>query len=280
MKPSQSDLPAAEPVTPLRRLRRWRQRGAALATVVALYVLLAYLVLPAMWRHYEHNPALADAPKVTVTADGIPGDPLNIGLVGTEAEVMQIFQAAGWYPAARITIGSSLHIAESSVLNRPYPTAPVSNLFLLGRHQDLAFERPSTRGPEQRHHVRLWHTTLGQDRPYWCGAATYDHSIGISHRTGKITHHIAPDVDAERNQLISDLRETGRLTEVYQVTGVGATWKGRNGGGDWYYTDGEVTVAVIAPAAEKQDGPPTHAENPPAVRAKNHFWSWVRGHLP
>lgn len=279
MTTSQAESPGPAPPGPPRR-RRWRQLAVALAVVAGLYLLLAYVVLPALWLHYEHNPALAAAPTVTATAEHIPGDPLNLGLTGTEAEIVQVFLAAGWYPADRVTLGTSLHIAESSLLNRPYPTAPVSNLFLFGRHQDLAFEHPSTRGPEQRHHVRLWKSTLGDERPYWCGAATYDHSIGVSHRTGKITHHIASDIDAERDELIANLRETGRLVEIYQVTGVGATWNGHNGGGDWYYTDGEVTVAVIATDAAKQSEPPKHAENPPAVVAKNRFWRWVRGWLP
>gem|GEM_PF-2984904 len=51
--------------------------------------ILAYLVLPAIWQHYEHNPKLATSPKVTRTADGIPGDLLNLGLVRTRSEVVQ-----------------------------------------------------------------------------------------------------------------------------------------------------------------------------------------------
>ena len=62
--------------------------------------------------------------------------------------------------------------------------------------------------------------------PLWIGAVTYDRSVGLSHRTGQITHHIGPDIDAERDGLIADLGEGGWLTEVFQVTGVGATAPG------------------------------------------------------
>jgi hypothetical protein len=39
----------------------------------------------------------------TVTAQGIPGDPLNIGLVGTKADVVKAWRLAGWHPADAIT---------------------------------------------------------------------------------------------------------------------------------------------------------------------------------
>ena len=55
------------------RLRRWSVRGgAALVIVMGIWLMLAYLILPLAWRHYEHNPTLADAPKTTVTGQGIP----------------------------------------------------------------------------------------------------------------------------------------------------------------------------------------------------------------
>ena len=58
------------------RRRRWTIRALF---AIGLYLLFAYLLLPALWHHYEHQPNLEDAPKVTVTHSGIPGDPLNVG---------------------------------------------------------------------------------------------------------------------------------------------------------------------------------------------------------
>ena len=62
------------------------------------------VLLPLLWRHYEHQQGLAAKPMITETADGIPGDPLNVGLVGDEAEVHRIMLAAGWHPADPITL--------------------------------------------------------------------------------------------------------------------------------------------------------------------------------
>ena len=65
------------------------------------YGLLAYLVLPGFWTHYEHQSGLADMPMVTRTAQGIPGDPMNVGLIGDISDVVCAMHAAGWYPADR-----------------------------------------------------------------------------------------------------------------------------------------------------------------------------------
>jgi hypothetical protein len=67
----------------------------------------------------------------------------------------------------------------------------------------------------------------------------------LSHLTGQITHHIDADVDAQRNQLMTDLSHAGQLERQYQVPGVGPTQDGRNAGGDRYYTDGMLSVGVL-----------------------------------
>ena len=76
------------------------------------WLILAYVILPLIWRHYEHNPSLADAPKTTLTSQGIPGDPLNVGLIGAEEDVVRAMHAAGWSPADPITLESSSHCDE------------------------------------------------------------------------------------------------------------------------------------------------------------------------
>jgi len=105
------------------------------------YGLLAYLVLPGFWTHYEHQRGLADMPMVTRTAQGIPGDPMNVGLIGDIGDVVCAMHAAGWYPADRITLKSSIEIVGSVLLDRPYKDAPVSNLYYLGRREDLDLRR-------------------------------------------------------------------------------------------------------------------------------------------
>src|SRR5262245_18679444 len=100
------ETPATSPDLRKRaRLRRW---GFRALIVVGLYLAFAYLVLPYAWQHYEHQPNLAAAPKIAVTHNDIPGDALNLGLVGTREEVLQGMAAAGWHPADAVTARSSL----------------------------------------------------------------------------------------------------------------------------------------------------------------------------
>ena len=235
--------------------RRRRSRGslavASAGAALVAYVLLAYGVLPWLWWEDEsrHHPALDAVPKVTRNADGIPGDPLNVGLVGGQAQVVQAMLAAGWRAADAVTVRSSLEIAASVLLDRPDPDAPVSPLYVFGRKQDLAFEREVGSSADRRHHVRWWRADRLDEagRPLWIGSASFDVGAGLSRLTGQITHHIDPDVDAERDRLMDDLEEAGQLARQYVWPGVGATEAGRNAEGDRYFTDGMVHVGVLAP---------------------------------
>jgi hypothetical protein len=248
--------------------------GAA-AALAAMYLALAYLVLPALWSHYEHEPGLKEVPMRTTTKEGIPGDPLNVGLVGTAEELVRAVSAAGWSPADPITLKTSIEIAGSVLFDRPDPYAPVSNLFYEGRRQDLAFERPFGRSADQRHHVRFWRVLdAGKDgRPVWLGAATFDRGVGLSRFTGQITHHIAADVDAERDRLIADLTRAGYLSQIYTVSGIGPTLRARNGGGDLFHTDGDVWVGVLTPGAVASMAEPPVLASPPGVAIKNRAWT-------
>jgi hypothetical protein len=250
--------------------------------VVLAYTTLAYLVLPAFWTHYEHQKGLAALPMVTHTAQGIPGDPINVGLIGSEKEVLCAMQAAKWYPADPVTFRSSIEIAGSVLLDRAYPDAPVSNLFYLGRHEDLAFERPVGNSADRRHHVRFWKVLdKGEEqRPVWLGSVTFDKGVGISHFTGAITHHIDADLDAERELPATDLENVGMVTAKYQVTGVGLTLTGHNGGGDLYYTDGEVWILRLVQDCQKQTGPVATLPSPPATELKDQIWHAIDVSLP
>jgi LssY C-terminus len=257
----------------------WKRAAQFFLFAVTVYTLLAYLILPALWTHYEHQKGLADLPMVTRTAQGIPGDPINVGLIGDRLDVLCAMQAAGWYPADPVTLRSSIEIAGSVLLNRPYRDAPVSPLFYLDRREDFAFEKPVGNSADHRHHVRFWKVLeQGEEkRPVWLGDATFDRSVGVSRYTGAITHHIAADIDAERKLLAADLAGAGMVDAKYQVTGIGPTLAGINGGGDLYYTDGEVWILRLVVACEKRTGPVDIIPSPPATELKDQIWQAVAG---
>lgn len=257
--------------------RRRIVRSALL--LLAVYGLLAYVLLPRAWRHYERLPEMASLPTRTVAPDGLPGDPLNVALVGDEEQVRGAFAAAGWSPAVPVTLGSGARIAESVLLDRPDDDAPVSPLLLWGRPEDLAFEHEVGHSARQRHHVRFWRSTLQADggRPVWVGAASFDRGVELSRRTGQVTHRIAPDLDAERDHVIDALDAAGRLLRIFAVTGMGPTLDGHNGGGDRFFTDGELYVGVLAQAvaAGSAPGRAERLASPPLVVVKDTLWSWL-----
>ncbi len=215
----------------------------------------------------------ATVPRVTTarykhlrSVDEIPGDPLNVGIVGSEAALKRAMLAAGWFPADPLTMRSCAEIAGAVLLKWPYRDAPVSDLFLFRRKEDLAFEQPVGGSPAHRHHVRFWvvpagmRTALGDEGclPFWLGSATYDESWGLDYKE-RMTHHIASNVDKERDFLIGTLAvgdkrdvdepDAPLLARSYILADFhppGTRW-GLNGGGDeWHDGDGKLVVGVLA----------------------------------
>lgn len=214
------------------------------------YFIVAYVLIPGLWERYvRRHPGIDEIPGITTTGSGIPGDPINVALVGSKSELIRIMLKANWHPADPLSLKSCLEIAEATVLKRPYADAPVSSLYLWGRKEDLAFEQPVGNDPVQRHHVRYWRSDAvdASGRAIWAGSVTFDKGVGLSHTTGQITHHIAADVDAERDRLMKQLAETGELASQYVIDGFHKDRSGKNGGGDPWHTDGRLFVGVIRP---------------------------------
>src|SRR6266851_397185 len=254
--------------------RRWL---LALPAMAVAYLMLAYVLLPVLWTHHEHEPGLAPLPMVTRTSAGIPGDALNVGLVGVKEDVLRAMHETGWFPADPITLRTSIEIVGSVVLDRPYHNAPVSPLYYNGKKEQLAFEKPDGRSADKRHHVRLWLVLeKGTDsRPVWLGSVTFDRGVGLSHDTGQVTHHIGPDIDADRDLLMRDLREAGMVEAFFQISGIGPTLLARNGEGDPYYTDGEIDCARLVLDGVKQTKPPTTLPPPKLIALNDQVWHGV-----
>ncbi len=189
----------------------------------------------------------SDTPLTTVNHAGKAGDPINIQIVGTDGQVGAAFTTAAWYRADEIDLVTSIRISLDSVLGRAYSTAPVSNLYLYGRKEDLAFERPG-HTVRQRDHIRLWQTgrSSSDGRPVWIGSATKDSKVELAKTNHLPTHRIAPDLDAERALVVSDLAQTGYIVKETTQPGFGKETHGTNGGGDPYFTDGQVVVLTLA----------------------------------
>jgi hypothetical protein len=247
------------------------------AIILVCYGVISYILLPQTWAHYEHQKGLGGLTMLTRTVQGIPGDAINVGLVGSREDVLCAMHAAAWYPADPITFRSSLEIVGSVVLNRPYRDAPVSSLFYDGRREDLAFEKPDGRSADRRHHVRFWEALKqGEEgRSVWLGSVTFDRGVGLSRYTGQVTHHISPNVDAERDGLTDDLKAAKVVEAIYEVSGIGPTLNGRNGEGDPYYTDGEIEISRLVIGCNAKAATTVELSNPPLIEIKNVTWTAI-----
>jgi hypothetical protein len=218
-------------------------RTIIIRSVSILGILLGlFTTLVAVVRFYPYHFDFSAYPKITHTRSGAAGDPINMAFVGSKEQMTQSFHQAGWLIPDPITLQTSEKIAVDNLTHTSYPTAPVSNLYVFGRVQDLAFEKPTT-DVQNRGHIRIWKTgTLIHGQSVWVGAASYDSGIELSGTKHLPTHHIAPTVDLERNAVGADLETTGLVTEEVDAAFTPPSVYARNGGGDYYESDGDVLV--------------------------------------
>lgn len=185
-------------------------------------------------------------PPTNFARDGRPSDPLNIRITGTADQLASAFVAAGWYRADEITLLTSFRISLDALLARKYSSAPVSDLFLFGRKQDFAFEKPG-RSVRERDHVRFWKSAEPHTdgRQLWIGGATRDSRVELSKTNFLPTHGIAPDVDSEREQVAHDLVRTGWVVSESLVPSFPGPTRMANASGDPYFTDGQATFLTL-----------------------------------
>ena len=228
---------------------------------VLFWVVLAYLVLPRLHRIltsiYVPDYFIGRAR----TSDGLLGDPINLALVGTEAQLHEAMTRSGWIRADPVTLASSWRIITSTIFRRSYDEAPVSPLLLFGHQQDLAYQQEVAGNPAKRHHVRFWRCPdgwllPGGHRADWLAAGTFDRAVGFSLFTLQITHKIDADTDTERDHIVETLQAGGPGIEVRVIEDFSTGYHSRNGGGDSIETDGDLPVVDVGNVTVATDGNP------------------------
>ena len=218
--------------------------------------------------------AIEALPCCAADAAGTPqGDPLNFVLVGRFDLVMAALVRAGWDETATLDINSAFEMFESFVFQSRYRNAPVSPLYVFGRHQDAAFQK--SRGTiTRRNHLRLWRTPVNYGgQPVWIGQISRDIGIRFTFQTWHLTTHaIGPDVDAERWYLVQDLLAAQAVGRMGYAQGVGVARVDAPRitlGGDPYFTDGLRLVLFIADDPVGAGGVDLlRWANPPAGKAR------------
>jgi len=218
--------------------------------VVVFWVLIAYLVLPRLHRILTRIYVPDYFIGRARTSDGLLGDPINLALLGSEAQVHAAMLAAGWTRADDLSLATGWHIVTSTLLRRSYLEAPVSPLLLFGRKQDFAYQQEVNGTPGKRHHVRFWRCPDGWPLPGgrrvdWLAAGTYDRAVGLSLFTLQITHKIEADTDVERDHIVATVRAAEPAARVDVLLDFATGYHARNGGGDSIETDGNLPVIDV-----------------------------------
>jgi LssY C-terminus len=230
------------------------------------YGLAAYIILPRVVRMSLKILQRRSVPSFTVTGDGLPGDPVNLVLIGDLRQLRTAFLAAGWSEADPLGLASSARMVLAFVTNSSYATAPFSTFYLFGRAQDVGFQKAIDGSPRKRHHIRFWSRNperaedtvgtsefwLNTDRPpddaraLWIGAGTKDTGLSLTRLTFQFTHATDSDANAERDFIISELAKIGKIENVTTFQAGQELTSGRV---NHYITDGEVAAASLVAAA-------------------------------
>ena len=226
------------------------------------YGLAAYVILPNVVRMGLKVLHRRLIPRYTITGDGLPGDPVNLVLIGTLQQLCDAFATAGWSTADGLGIASSWRMIRAFLLNSPYPTAPFSTLYLFGRRQDIGFQQPIDNSPRKRHHIRFWALSLAHseddmtaasfwlntDKPstdqrvLWVGAGTRDTGLSLTRLTLQVTHATDSDTNAERHYIVTQLREKRVIGDVALHQSGSRLQTGKV---NHYVTDGEIAFASL-----------------------------------
>ena len=241
-----------------------------LPTILALtltYGIAAYIILPRVVRVGLKILQRKRLPRFTITGDGLPGDPVNLVLIGTRQQLRDAFAIAGWSEADRLGLTSSWRMVRAFVFNSPYATAPFSTLYLFGRGQDIGFQKAIDNSPRKRHHIRFWASSLTRaeatvgtadfwlntdlpqhhERVLWVGAGTKDTGLSYTQLTFQITHATDADTNIERDYIIAELQKNRVIVDVNSYrSGQRLPTERVN----HYLTDGQVTVASLVPPSQ------------------------------
>jgi hypothetical protein len=189
---------------------------------------------------------LSGAPQRAESKSKKPGDPLNLVIVGNSEQILAAFKQAGWSEAKKLGTRSAVGTVRAMASDGGYEEAPVSQLYLYGRSEDLAFEKMLDTFMK-RHHLRLWRTlvTNTDGREIWLGAATHDIGLDARIGAGVVSHAIDPDLDAERAKVGADLIAGGLVATERLVSRPNPLSEGKTATGGTWKTDGQMLVIEL-----------------------------------
>ena len=194
---------------------------------------------------------LDEIPRRVSDPQNNPGDMVNVLIVGTEDQLVQVFTSAGWVhvdSSVQATVVSGL---IDSLQKKDYLTMPMSVLYLFKRPQDYGFAHAEPlKVAMSRNHLRVWKSPYKMgDRPLWCVAATHDIGFERDQRNNGVTHKIDPAIDGEREYVNATLSGTGLVTARTHVTPTTPLTEAKTATGGSFHSDGRILVLVLSDGA-------------------------------
>ncbi len=237
-------------------LSAFNMKLSSIALFIIFWIMLTYIAFPRLHSFFTTMYLPDYFLSRTKTGDGILGDPVNFGVLGSEEDIHAAMIQAGWTKADPITLRSSLGIILSTLRHKPYPAAPVSNLYLFDRKQDFAYQMEVNGSASKRHHVRFWKVPEGWHLPggkkvEWLAAGTFDKGVGLSSATLQVTHKIDKYVDKERDYIIESLMYVDNDITVDVIEEFVIPYCDENGGGDSIETDGNMPIVNLNGVAKR-----------------------------
>ena len=169
-------------------------------------------------------------------------DITNLMFLGSQQDIENAFQAAGWSTAEQLSAKSKLETFRAMTEQRGYKEAPVSTLLLADRSPDLVFQK-QTNTFNARHHLRIWQRPgLFGGKEIWVCSATHDTGIDFSEENRTFIHRVDGEIDHERAKVVNDLLFTGLVKELSLVDRPGVPTSLVNATGDKVETDGKMVV--------------------------------------
>lgn len=198
------------------------------------------------------NDSLLDRiPRRVSDKENHPGDMVNFLVLGTEDQVRQVFEAAGWVKVDKSPKEALLHGLLATLSKEDYLTMPMSELYLFGRTQDYGFAHAEPLSVvASRNHLRIWKAPFQVNgRELWCGAATHDVGIERDERNNGITHKIDPNIDLEREYVAQTLYSTGLVKQLTHFLPENPLREARTATGGRFYSDGRILVMDLGSEA-------------------------------
>ncbi len=205
------------------------------------------LKLPSVILDADLRKNIDGVPRRVHDAKGNMGDMVNFVIVGDQDKVQAALSSADWHVADVDSKEAGLKAILNTYQKKDYVEMPMSHLYLWDRMQDFGYEQAEAFSVvATRHHFRIWKAPFTyNNEPVWVGAATHDTGFEKDVRTGKLTHKIDPNVDAERENLATSLQKSGKARSMTYYLPPDPVQEAKNASGGSYHSDGRLLVVFL-----------------------------------